>query len=209
MTAQSSAHQHPSTPETFVIAKLGDGFRVYSPDQPQQIYLVSGAPESPRCTCPEFQSRAQEPEARCDHIEAVFGQPVATAPVTSRGPTDGRSDTAVAHTRPTGRRFGMAAVLTEAVHDGVLQLDEPHRTLDPTVRTDASLQDHLHRRFAIGAGGAGSLGVGWLPDFSCHKVRASSRARSDGSLTFGIFLGFPLPYLLKQCLEILGREIAL
>jgi hypothetical protein len=63
---------------------------------------VSGKPDSPRCTCPEFSSSAGEPRPRCDHTEAVFGHPAATMPVTPHGAADGRTNTPVVHAPPTG-----------------------------------------------------------------------------------------------------------
>src|SRR5438874_81471 len=112
MTAQPSPYQHPSSPETFVIAKLGNGFRVYSPDRPHQIYLVSGTPESPVCTCPEFRSRTDEPEPCCDHIEAVFGHPAAPASVTLHGATDGKTNTPVVRALPASADRDSAVEMT-------------------------------------------------------------------------------------------------
>jgi hypothetical protein len=59
--------------DTFIIAKAGDAYRVYSPDQPNQLFFVSGDPEHPVCTCPEFRAQASDPTVRCSHVTAVFG----------------------------------------------------------------------------------------------------------------------------------------
>jgi len=56
--------------EPLVISRIDEGFRVYSVASPGQSYLVSGSPEAPICTCPEFQHGALG--ARCRHIEAVL-----------------------------------------------------------------------------------------------------------------------------------------
>lgn len=114
MTAQSSPQR--SSPETFVIAKLGDGFRVYSPDRPQQIYLVSGSPESPCCTCPEFRARTDEPEASCDHIEAVFGHGVEAEPRPQSQP-DRTPQANPVHMPPNGieRASGVEMVLKRSI----------------------------------------------------------------------------------------------
>ncbi len=63
--------------ETLVIAKTDDGFRVHSPNAPGNVYRVTGIPDEPRCTCPDFEHHAKDPEWRCKHILAVqarFGE---------------------------------------------------------------------------------------------------------------------------------------
>lgn len=63
---------------TLVISEAKEGFRVYSPEDPKTIYLVAGSPETPTCTCPEFDGHDSDPDYRCPHILAVFeeAQPV-------------------------------------------------------------------------------------------------------------------------------------
>ncbi len=60
--------------EPLVITQTDDGFRVYSPANPGQSYLVSGDPEAPRCTCPDFEFHQADPQWRCKHILAALGQ---------------------------------------------------------------------------------------------------------------------------------------
>jgi hypothetical protein len=148
MTAQPNTHQHPASPETFVIAKLGDGFRVYSPDQPQQIYLVSGTPESPRCTCPAFRSRTDEPEASCDHIDAVFGHPGAAAPATPHGATDRKVNTTMVHTPPTGtdREAAVQMTLKRSISpDGRIDSLSIEFSCDVAPMGEAEIQQHAMR----------------------------------------------------------------
>lgn len=57
--------------EPLVIAKIDEGFRVHSPNAPGNIYRVTGMPDEPRCTCPDFDHHAKDPEWRCKHILAV------------------------------------------------------------------------------------------------------------------------------------------
>lgn len=57
--------------EPLVIAKIDEGFRVHSPNSPGNIYRVTGTPDEPRCTCPDFDHHAKDPEWRCKHILAV------------------------------------------------------------------------------------------------------------------------------------------
>jgi hypothetical protein len=61
--------------ETLVIARTDDGFRVYSPANPGKSYVVSGSPEVPICTCPDFQYHEGDPRWHCKHILAVLRQP--------------------------------------------------------------------------------------------------------------------------------------
>ncbi len=60
--------------ETLIISRTDDGFRVYSPEWPTTIYTVSGSPEEPRCSCPDFEIHQSDPEWRCKHILAVLNQ---------------------------------------------------------------------------------------------------------------------------------------
>ncbi len=60
--------------ETLVISLTDEGFKVYNPATPANSYLVSGKTEVPRCTCPDFQRHAADPEWRCKHIIAVLNQ---------------------------------------------------------------------------------------------------------------------------------------
>src|SRR5215467_15821629 len=72
--------------EERLIISLDDGgaFRVYSPAYPTKSYTVSGTPEGPRCTCPEFEEHKNDPEWKCSHMLAVLnllnksGEPAAT-----------------------------------------------------------------------------------------------------------------------------------
>src|SRR6185503_18913168 len=58
--------------ETFVIAQVEDGFRVYAPSNPTRQYVVGGPPEAPTCSCPDFRFHARNGEWRCKHILAVL-----------------------------------------------------------------------------------------------------------------------------------------
>ena len=58
--------------ETLVISQTEEGFRVYSPAHPTTSYIVSGSPEAPACTCPDFEYHRGDPEWRCKHILAVL-----------------------------------------------------------------------------------------------------------------------------------------
>jgi SWIM zinc finger len=60
------------TAETFVIAKTDEGFRVCSPLTPAKQHIVTGLPDAPHCTCPEFGSHDGDPEYLCKHILAVL-----------------------------------------------------------------------------------------------------------------------------------------
>src|SRR5262249_51864796 len=47
-------------------------FRVYTPANPTKSYTVSGTPEGPRCTCPDFEEHKNDPEWKCRHMLAVL-----------------------------------------------------------------------------------------------------------------------------------------
>jgi hypothetical protein len=98
------------TDETFVIAKTDEGYRVCLPRTPAKQFVVSGLPDKPHCTCPEFARHDGDPTWQCDHIAAVLkgtnGQH--TAPDGSRG-----SDEPPARTekKAPGGRNGNSAVM--------------------------------------------------------------------------------------------------
>ena len=58
--------------EPWIIAKTETGFRIHSPTSGGRPYLVSGIPDHPTCTCPDFEKHARDPEWRCKHILAVL-----------------------------------------------------------------------------------------------------------------------------------------
>lgn len=60
--------------EPLVIAQIAEGFRVFSATSPGTTYVVSGSPEVPACTCPDFEFHGGEPGFRCKHIIAVLNQ---------------------------------------------------------------------------------------------------------------------------------------
>ena len=68
--AELQMRQERATRETFVIAHAKEGYRVYAPTNPKQVYLVSGEDDL-QCTCPDFEKHADDPEWQCKHVLAV------------------------------------------------------------------------------------------------------------------------------------------
>jgi hypothetical protein len=103
--------------ETFVIAKTDGGFRVCSPLTPATQYIVTGLPENPHCTCPEFARQEGDPEFVCSHILAVLhqaGEPTKLQPANQTAPNGSRgSDAPPAGTarKNGGGRNGHGAVM--------------------------------------------------------------------------------------------------
>ena len=71
--------------ERLIISLNDEGnFRVYSPAYPTRSYTVSGTPEGPKCSCPDFEGHKDDPEWKCQHMLAVlnllnkFREPAAT-----------------------------------------------------------------------------------------------------------------------------------
>src|SRR2546422_7941314 len=59
--------------ERLIISLNDEGnFRVYSPAYPTRSYTVSGTPDGPKCTCPDFESHKDDPEWKCQHMLAVL-----------------------------------------------------------------------------------------------------------------------------------------
>jgi hypothetical protein len=59
--------------ERLIISLNDEGnFRVYSPAYPTRSYTVSGTPEGPKCSCPDFEAHKDDPEWKCQHMMAVL-----------------------------------------------------------------------------------------------------------------------------------------
>jgi hypothetical protein len=62
--------------EPFIITKNDDGYRISSSLTPAKQYLVTGIPDTPRCSCPDFELHQVDPEWRCKHTLAVVNHAV-------------------------------------------------------------------------------------------------------------------------------------
>lgn len=67
-----SRREERARTETFVIARTEDGFRVHVPGG--HAYQVTGSPEEPQCSCPDFEHHEGDPTWRCKHILAVLAR---------------------------------------------------------------------------------------------------------------------------------------
>ena len=63
--------QERAQTETFIVAKTDEGFRICSPLAPANQFVVRPDGDILRCTCPDYQHHADDPEWRCKHILAV------------------------------------------------------------------------------------------------------------------------------------------
>jgi hypothetical protein len=69
--AQLATRKEKADGTIWVISKTDEGFRVYSPAAPAKSYTVSGMPNAPACTCPDFEVHKADTTWRCKHILAV------------------------------------------------------------------------------------------------------------------------------------------
>jgi SWIM zinc finger len=60
--------------EPLIISATENGFRVYSPMNPGNPYHVTGIPDAPVCTCPDFDYHKEDPDWRCKHVLAILGR---------------------------------------------------------------------------------------------------------------------------------------
>ncbi len=74
MTQELINKRNERTENERLIISLNDegNFRVYSPAYPTRSYTVSGTPEGPKCTCPDFEGNKNDPEWKCQHMMAVL-----------------------------------------------------------------------------------------------------------------------------------------
>jgi SWIM zinc finger len=73
--AQLEARKERAENGTLVVLKVGDGFRVYSVQNPSRIYLVRQEGERWVCNCPDFEYHKADTTWRCKHILAVAPWP--------------------------------------------------------------------------------------------------------------------------------------
>jgi hypothetical protein len=72
--AQLATRQERAAAEPLVIQQVEHGFQVYAAGEPKHRYLVSGSPDAPQCTCPDFQYHRNDPNWHCKHILAVLNE---------------------------------------------------------------------------------------------------------------------------------------
>ena len=72
--ADLERRQERARREALVIRQTEEGYRVYSPTNPANAYVVTGTAQDPECSCPDYQHHADDPEWRCKHIFAVFAE---------------------------------------------------------------------------------------------------------------------------------------
>ena len=60
--------------EPLVFSRIEGGIKVYSAADPKKSYIVSGTPEAPTCTCPDFEHHTGESQWRCKHILLASSQ---------------------------------------------------------------------------------------------------------------------------------------
>ena len=70
-TQELERRQECAERETWVIAETENGYRIHSPTSRGRPYLVTGIPDAPRCTCPDFEHHENDREWRCKHVLAV------------------------------------------------------------------------------------------------------------------------------------------
>jgi hypothetical protein len=110
-TAETERTDTAAQNETFVIAKTDDGFRVCSPLAPAKQYVVSGLPDDPRCTCPEFVHNEGDPAWYCKHILAVLKQNGEPAPASANAPVGVTTELAPRPEKKNAKNNGNGAVM--------------------------------------------------------------------------------------------------
>lgn len=63
--------QERARTEPLIVSRTEDGFRVYSAANRSRIYEVTGVPDDPVCSCPDFERHAMDPDWKCKHVLAV------------------------------------------------------------------------------------------------------------------------------------------
>lgn len=66
--------QERARTEPLVISRTEEGFRVYSAANRKNVYLVTGIPHAPVCSCPDFERNSFDPDWKCKHVLAVMNR---------------------------------------------------------------------------------------------------------------------------------------
>jgi len=129
---QLAERQTRADRETFIIAETEHGFRVHSPTEPGKSYEVVGVPETPTCTCPDFQFHGEDASWKCKHILAVLKrcdfppseEPGTNgSPVPKNGPTPKLGPAYMTLKRsvsPDGRIDSLSVEFSSPITDGMM-----------------------------------------------------------------------------------------
>lgn len=171
---ERSKRQRRAETEPLIIAETEAGFRVHSPLSSGGPYLVTGLPDIPACTCPDFQHHADDPEWRCKHVLAVLNRRTFDA-----GPPPSQAEPRRARTREekkggaedcttsgddTARMTLKRSVSPDGRIDSLsVELSAPveGRTADDIAAGAAAIlkiQDRIVSRFLAGSAGNGGNG---------------------------------------------------
>jgi hypothetical protein len=71
-TSVTDRNSPPAPAETFIIAPSEEGYRVCSPLNPAKQFTVTGIPDDPQCTCPDFTHPDRPPHGQSKHSLAVL-----------------------------------------------------------------------------------------------------------------------------------------
>lgn len=142
--AELARRQERVEREVFVISRTEEGYRVYTPRDPNRPYIVSGTSDRFLCTCPDFEKHASDPEWQCKHALAVRKH-LGSAAAAQRESEDGQE----------GRREASAQPPQPPVASTVLPQMFVKRSVSPDGRIDSL-----------------SVGVSWPIDGSTSELRA-------------------------------------
>ena len=129
--AQFARRQERPTTEPLVISQTPEGFRVYAPTDPGQIYEVNGTPEAPTCTCPDFRFHQRDPKWRCKHILAVLSR-MTGVPANHKEDTEEAEERAAIQEEGSPSRRKRVVATTNGVSQMLLK-----RSVSPDGRIDA------------------------------------------------------------------------
>jgi hypothetical protein len=142
-----------SQPAPYVVIPHAHGYTVYAADAPSDAHQVTGSPDNPGCTCPDFRAHPAHLRYRCPHIYAVFrdvGNGSAVTPVAAPVVPP----VSAGNGFPIGLGEGVGMVLKRSVSpDRRIDSLSVELTIPPDVLADKDIDEVamavLHRQDAI------------------------------------------------------------
>jgi len=128
-------------PAPFVVIPHAHGYTVYAADAPSDAHQVSGSPDNPSCTCPDFRAHPPQLRYRCPHIHTVFRDIGNGGTVMPVAPPDTRQETAGSRV-PVGVSDGIGMILKRSVSpDGRIDSLSVELTIPPEVLADRDIDE--------------------------------------------------------------------
>jgi hypothetical protein len=130
-----------SQPAPYVVIPHAQGYTVYAADAPNDAHQVTGNPDNPSCTCPDFRTHPAHLRYRCPHIYAVF-RDVGNGSAATATTAPAMPPTSAGNGLPIGLGEGVGMVLKRSVSpDRRIDSLSVELTIPPEVLADKDIDE--------------------------------------------------------------------